>query len=187
MCNVIKRRHNVLRPKFMNEVKCIGGKNNDAHKFVEIKLNSLRKTKKDPSNHLWLRIVTAKSGHNAAGLRKFQKSGLNCLFLRIFVTFFCTFYDFFFTFWDGQLLYYKICHIVTAKSGHNEDGYRKLQKSFFIWLFCDYLWLSLYSYFTSVLNRLTYIACCRTNNYQKHLCFWWSNITSLINSDNGSF
>jgi hypothetical protein len=26
-------------------------------------------------NHLWLRIVTAKSGHNAAGFRKLQKSG----------------------------------------------------------------------------------------------------------------
>jgi hypothetical protein len=45
------------------------------------------------------------------------------------------------SFCDGQLLYYKILHIVTilGKSGHNEDGYIKLQKSFFSWLFCGYL------------------------------------------------
>jgi hypothetical protein len=52
--------------------------------------------------------------------------------------------------------------------------------------FCDYLWPCLFLYFTSVLNRLTYISCCRTNNYQKHFCFWWSNITSLINFGNNS-
>jgi hypothetical protein len=61
-----------------------------------------------------------------------------------------------------------------------KNGYRKLQKSFFSWLFCDYLWPCLFLNFTSVLNRLTYIGCCRTNNYQKHICFSWSNITSLI-------
>jgi hypothetical protein len=61
-----------------------------------------------------------------------------------------------------------------AKSGHNKDGYRMLQKSFS----CDCLWPCLLLYFT--LNRLSYIGCCRTNNYQKHICFWWSNITSLI-------
>jgi hypothetical protein len=41
-------------------------------------------------------------------------------------------------------------------------------------------------YFTSVFNRLTYIGCCRTNNYQKHFCFWWSNITSPINFGSNS-
>jgi hypothetical protein len=35
---------------------------------------------------------------------------------------------------------------------HKCDGYRKLQKSFFSLLFCDYLWLCLFLYFTSVLN-----------------------------------
>jgi hypothetical protein len=29
------------------------------------------------SNHLWLRFVTARSGHNSSGLRKTQKSGFN--------------------------------------------------------------------------------------------------------------
>jgi hypothetical protein len=39
--------------------------------------------------------------------------------------------------------------------------------------------------FTSVLNRLTYIGCCRTNN--NHLCFYkWSNITSLLNFGSNS-
>jgi hypothetical protein len=36
-------------------------------------------------------------------------------------------------------------------------------------------------HFTSVLNRLPHIGCCRKNNYQKHFWFWWSNIKSLIN------
>jgi hypothetical protein len=31
-------------------------------------------------NHLWLRFVTDKSGHNAAGFRKLQKSGFSWLF-----------------------------------------------------------------------------------------------------------
>jgi hypothetical protein len=118
----------------------------------------------------------AQRSHNGAGFRKLQKSGFSWLFW--------DFLWFFFTFCEGQFLYYKIRHIVTilylAKSGHNENGYRKIQKSFFSWLFCDFLWSYLFLYFTSILNRLTYIGCCRTNNYQKHICFWWSNITSLI-------
>jgi hypothetical protein len=51
-------------------------------------------------NDLWLRIVTAKSSHNAAGFRKLQ-----CLVLDS---------SSFFTFCDGQLLYYKNRHIVTV-------------------------------------------------------------------------
>jgi hypothetical protein len=104
------------------------------------------------------------------------------------------FWDFlwlFFSFCDFFLLFdtvsFYIAKTVTnvtilwlAKSDYNEDGYRKLQKSFFSWVFCDYLWLCLFLYFISVLNKLTYIGCCRTNNYQKHICFWWSKINSLI-------
>jgi hypothetical protein len=134
-------------------------------------------------------------GHNAAGFRKLQKSGFSWLFLRLFVTFFFNFLWLFFTFWDGYNYSYYIAKTVTlwqlqmepfvtilwlAKSGHKEDGYRKLQKSSLAVFCCDYLWLCLFLYFTSVLNTLTYIGCCRTNNYQKHICFWWSNITSLI-------
>jgi hypothetical protein len=66
-------------------------------------------------------------------------------------------------------------------SGHNEDGYRKLQKSFFIWLFCDYLFSCLFLYFTSVLNRLTYIGCCRTNNYRSTFASGEVTSTSPIN------
>jgi hypothetical protein len=84
------------------------------------------------------------------------------------------------------VLWHIVAILWLAKSGHNEDGCRKLQKSFFIWLFCDYLWLFLFLYFTSVLNRLNYIGCCRTNNYQKNFCFWWRNITSLINFGSSS-
>jgi hypothetical protein len=40
-------------------------------------------------NHLWLRIVTAKIGHNAAGLKKLLKSGFSWLFLN-----FCDFFYF---------------------------------------------------------------------------------------------
>jgi hypothetical protein len=65
-------------------------------------------------------------------------------------------------------------------TGHNEDGYRKLQKSFFNWLFCEYLWPSSFLYSTSALIRLNYINCCRTNYYQKHICFSRSIITYLI-------
>jgi hypothetical protein len=74
-----------------------------------------------------------------------------------------------------------VMNLCLAKIVHNENGFRKFQKSFFRWLFCDYLWPCLFLYFTSVLNRLTYIGCCRTNNYQKHFCFRWSNINSEIN------
>jgi hypothetical protein len=69
-------------------------------------------------------------------------------------------------------------YIATAKNGqiwlfvtNLTDGYRKLQKSSFIWIFCDYLWPCLFLYFTSVINRLSYIGCCRTNNFQYHFCF----------------
>jgi hypothetical protein len=55
-------------------------------------------------------FVTVKSRHNAAGFRKLQKSGFSWHFLRFFVTFFLLFV----TFWDGQLLYSKIRHIVTV-------------------------------------------------------------------------
>jgi hypothetical protein len=41
--------------------------------------------------------------------------------------------------------------------------------------------LNFFLYFTSVINRLTNIGYCSTNNYQKHFCFWWSHIISLIN------
>jgi hypothetical protein len=130
-------------------------------------LKTIKKSFKSPSlsGFLWL---LSRGRHHAAGLRNLQKSGFNWLFLRLFVTFFF-FLWLVFTFWDGQLLYCKNHHMLTilwlAKSSHNEDGYRKLQKSFFIWLFCDYLWPSLFLYFTSVLNRLNYLGCCRKNYY----------------------
>jgi hypothetical protein len=96
-------------------------------------------------------------------------------FLWLFV-----FYFILITLWRSQMWPF-VTNLWLAKSGHNEDGYRKLQKSFFIWLFCDYLGSCLFLYSTSVLNRHAYIGCCETNNYQKHFCFWWSNITSQIN------
>jgi hypothetical protein len=59
--------------------------------------------------------------------RTLQKAGFNRLFLKLFVT--VSFY---------------IIETVTnvtnckfAKSGHNEDGYVKLQTSFINWLYCD--------------------------------------------------
>jgi hypothetical protein len=117
-------------------------------------------------NHFWLRFVTVKISHNAAGFRKLQKSGFSWLFLRLFVIFFY-FLWLFFTFWDFLLLYCKNHHIVKVTNVTICDdfptGYRKLQKSFFSWPFCDYLWPCLFLYFTNVLNRLTYIGCCRSN------------------------
>jgi hypothetical protein len=86
--------------------------------------------------------VTAKSGHNAADFRKLQKWFELALFE---------------AFSDGQLLYYKNRHIVTVT---NVSG-------FFVNI-CDLVY---FLYFTSVLNRLTYIGCCRTNNFQEHFCF----------------
>jgi hypothetical protein len=75
--------------------------------------------------------VTAKNGHNPAGFRKLQKFGFSYHFILLFVT-----VSFYIT---------KNRHIMTVtnvticdhfgKSGHIEDGYRKFQKSFCIWLF----------------------------------------------------
>jgi hypothetical protein len=83
-----------------------------------------------------------------------------------------------------------ICQFVTpnmtilrlSKSGHNVDGYRKLQKSFFSWLFCDYLWPCLFLYFTIVLNRLTYCSYCRTN--KKKPSYWFCQIFWIFTTGN---
>jgi hypothetical protein len=117
-----------------------------------------------------------------------QSDGQNCHHLWIrFVT------SLTFFFWVFVTVSFHITKTVTnvtncdfVRSSHNLDGYRKLQKYFFSWLFCDYYRLCLFLHFTSVLNRLIYIGCCRKNYYQKHFCFWWSNITSLINFGSNS-
>jgi hypothetical protein len=67
---------------------------------------------------------------------------------------------------DGTILW-------LTKSGHNEDGYRKLQKSFFSWLFVTisdfvYFYTSL-AYSTDLRN----ISCCRTNIYQNPSTALW--------------
>jgi hypothetical protein len=53
-----------------------------------------------------------------------------------------------------------------AKSGYNEDGYIKLQKSFFSWLFYDYFWTG------KIIIRTTFVS--------------GGNITSLINFGSNS-
>jgi hypothetical protein len=122
---------------------------------------------------LWLRFVTVKSGHNAAGCRKLQTSGLSWLFFSLFVTFFY-FLWLFFTFWDGQFLYckwrskfnhlWRLCDslkAVTNKTVIESIKSPCLAELAFLWLFMTFLFL----YFSS-----TYIGCCRRNNYQKHIC-----------------
>jgi hypothetical protein len=41
-------------------------------------------------------------------------------------------------------------------------------------------------FYTSLAYSTDFIGYCRTNNYQKHICFWWGNITSLINFGSNS-
>jgi hypothetical protein len=77
----------------------------------------------------------AKSGHNAAGFRKLQKSG----FARFFQTS-CDTVSFNIT---KTVANVTICDFV--KSSHNEDSYRKLQKAFLSWLFVT-IWDLVHSY-----------------------------------------
>jgi hypothetical protein len=59
------------------------------------------------------------------------------------------------------------------------ESFKNLSLSGFLWLFVTFLNFILIILY--VLNRLTYINCCRTNNY-----YWWSNIASLINFGSNS-
>jgi hypothetical protein len=131
--------------------------------------------------------VTAKDCHNKAVLRKYQQSGFSRLFWD-----FC---DFFFTFCDFFLLFETVFYRVQKPS--HCDGHK-----------CDHLWrfrdslnvvtmktvkLSFISpslagffviicYLVYFYTSLTYSTnLYRTNINQKSVCFWWSNITSLLN------
>jgi hypothetical protein len=93
--------------------------------------------------------------------------------------------SFFFTFFDDQLLFFKNRHNVTICDSLNAATMHTVIESFkspslavfFVTLFIFKLHLA-YS------TDLLILGYCRTNNYQKHFCFWWSNITSLITQPN---
>jgi hypothetical protein len=70
---------------------------------------------------LWHRFVTDKSGHNAAGFRKLQKSGFSWLFLRLFVVFFLLFdflWLFFYFLWRPVFILQNPSHYYGHKSIH---------------------------------------------------------------------
>jgi hypothetical protein len=96
-------------------------------------------------SHLWLRIVTAKSGVNAACLKKLQKSGFNWLFLKLFVTFFLLFMTFFH--------FLRRTVFILRKPSHYRHSLKAVTINTVVTL-----WLCLFLYFTSVLNRLSYLA-----------------------------
>jgi hypothetical protein len=130
-------------------------------------------------NHLWLRIVTAKSGHNAAGLRKLLKSGFSWLFWN-----FCDFFSFLRgsafilqkpSYCEGHKCDHLWRYTVTMKTV--VESFKSPSIPGFFVTICDFVY-----FYTSLPYSTDFliIGYCRSNNYQKQFCFWWSNITSLI-------
>jgi hypothetical protein len=73
--------------------------------------------------------------------------------------------------WD--FLWPFVTNLCLVKSVQNEDGYRKLQKSFCSWLFCVCLWHCLFLYF----NRLNVRMVKYTKNHHRQL---WQNLKALL-------